>query len=312
MTDDVRAMAARCSNWGKWGDADQRGTLNYITPDMIVKAARLVKRGAVFSLAIPFNAKGPQRGDHPRRFNPIHRMMLTGTDFASEGMTMPGGVGFADDMVIMPLQCATQWDALSHCFLDGKMYNGYDAKEITSQGAKKNGIEHMARGIVARGVLVDLPRRKQRPWLDRGYAITTADVEDALAAQKVSVGSGDALLVRTGQMAMCKEEGWGDFAGGDAPGLSFSTAEWVHRRELAAIATDTWGMEVRPNEIDGTYQPLHQVFIPAMGLVIGEIFDLDELALDCAADGIYEFFFVAPPLPITRAVGSPINPLAIK
>jgi kynurenine formamidase len=114
-------------------------------------------------------------------------------------------------------------------------------------------------------------------------------------------------------ISMCRERGsWGDYAGGPAPGLSFHTAEWVHARELAAVATDTWAMEVQPNEIPDTYQPLHQVFIPNMGLTIGEIFNLDELADDCAADGVYEFFFVAPPLPITGAVGSPINPLAMK
>ena len=112
---------------------------------------------------------------------------------------------------------------------------------------------------------------------------------------------------------MCRTQGdWGDYAGGPAPGLSFHTAGWVHERAIADVATDTWCMEVHPNEIPGTYQPLHQVFIPNMGLTIGEIFGLDELAEDCAKDGIYEFFFVAPPLPITGAVGSPINPLAIK
>ena len=114
-------------------------------------------------------------------------------------------------------------------------------------------------------------------------------------------------------MAMCRARGgWGDYAGGDAPGLSFWTAEWIHRRELAALATDTWGMEVRPNEIPDTYQPLHQVLIPHMGLLVGEIFDLDALAADCARDKVYDFLFVAPPLPITGAVGSPVNPLAIK
>ena len=114
-------------------------------------------------------------------------------------------------------------------------------------------------------------------------------------------------------MTMCRRRGgWGDYAGGDAPGLSFHTAGWIHERRIAAIATDTWGMEVRPNEIPDTYQPLHQVLIPGMGMLVGEIFDLDALAEDCARDGIYEFQFVAPPLPITGAVGAPINPLAIK
>jgi kynurenine formamidase len=113
-------------------------------------------------------------------------------------------------------------------------------------------------------------------------------------------------------MGQCRRDGWGSFAGGDAPGLSFDTAGWLHRNELAAIATDTWGFEVRPNELAESFQPLHQVVLPNMGLHIGEIFDLEALADDCARDGVYEFFFVAPPLPITGAVGSPINPYAIK
>jgi kynurenine formamidase len=129
----------------------------------------------------------------------------------------------------------------------------------------------------------------------------------------VTVEPGDIVLVRTGHMTLCRERGeWGDYAGGEAPGLSFYTADWVREHEIAAVATDTWGMEVRPNEFPDTYQPLHQVFIPNMGLTIGEIFMLDDLADDCARDGVYEFFFVAPPLPITGAVGSPINPLAVK
>ena len=312
MADIIREMGAKCRNWGKWGPDDEVGTLNYITPEKIAAAARLVKRGVTFSLAIPLDNTGPQI-NQPRRFNPIHRMILTGPDFTSGAFKRPGNVGFADDMVIMALQCATQWDALSHCFLDGKLYNGYDANLVSSEGAKKNGMEKMARFIVTRGVLLDLPRVKGVEWLEPGYAITVADLDAALAAHGVQVGTGDALLIRTGQMAMCaKRGGWGDYAGGDAPGLSFHTAPWIHAKQLAAVATDTWGMEVRPNELPDSYQPLHQILIPHMGLLVGEIFDLEALAADCARDRVYEFQFVAPPLPITGAVGSPINPLAIK
>jgi kynurenine formamidase len=313
--DLIRETGIRCRNWGKWGTDDERGTLNYITPQHIVRAAGLVKRGAVFSLAIPFDAKGPQ-SNQPGRFNPIHRMTITGPDCTTGAVRFPGGVGFSDDMVIMPLQCATQWDALSHCFEDGRMYNGYHANEVSSRGAKRNGIEKVAQrpgGIVARGVLLDIPRVKGLEWLQPGDAITAADLDRAVETHRVSIGSGDALVIRTGQMARCRARGgWGDYAGGDAPGLSFHTAEWVHRHEIAAVATDTWGMEVRPNEIPDSFQPLHQVFIPNMGLTIGEIFFLDDLADDCAGDGVYEFLLVAAPLPITGAVGSPINPLALK
>src|SRR2546426_5997554 len=220
MADTVREMGAKCRNWSRWGPNDERGTLNYIAPETIVRATRAVRRGVTFSLAIPFDSAGPQI-NQPRRFNPIHRMILTGPDFTTGAVKRPGGVGFADDMVIMALQCATQWDALSHCFLDGKLYNGYDANLVGSEGAKKNGIEKMARHIVARGALLDITRVKGVQWLEPGYAITVDDLEAAMRAQPVTVGTGDALLVRTGQMAMCRARGgWGGYAGGGAAGLS--------------------------------------------------------------------------------------------
>src|SRR4029077_12083726 len=159
----------------------------YITADAIVRGARLEKRGAVLSLAISVDVYGPQ-GANARRFNPIHQMTLTGPAFTTGAITRPGGVGFTDDLVIMPLQCATQWDALSHCFLDGQLYNGYDANLVSSAGARKNGIEKIARGVVARGVLVDLPRAKRVAWLEPGYAITVEDLEGALTSQRVDLG----------------------------------------------------------------------------------------------------------------------------
>src|SRR3989454_1505265 len=269
MADIVRDTGKKCSNWGKWGAEDELGTLNYITPEMIARATRLVKRGVVFSLAIPLDNTGPQV-NQPRRFNPIHRMILTGPDFTTGAVKRPGGVGFADDMVIMALQCATQWDALSHCFLDGKLYNGYDANLVGSEGAKKNGIEKMARHIVTRGVLLDIARVKGVPWLEPGYAITVDDLEAALRAHRATVGTGDALLVRTGPMAMCRARGgWGDYAGGDAPGLSFWTAGWIHRRELPAAATHTGGVGGRPHAIPPSHQPPHPALIPNKGLPLG-------------------------------------------
>ena len=124
---------------------------------------------------------------------------------------------------------------------------------------------------------------------------------------------GDFLLVRTGQVeAKLAAGNWDGYAGGDAPGLAFETLDWLHAKELAAIATDTWGVEVRPNETDEANQPWHWISIPIMGLTVGEIFNLAELAKDCAADKRYEFMFVAPALPVTGAVGSPVNPMAIK
>ena len=112
-------------------------------------------------------------------------------------------------------------------------------------------------------------------------------------------------------MAQCRAAGeWGAYAGGAAPGLALDAAPWIFDRELAAVACDTWGLEVLPNQTADVFQPLHIILIVSMGLLVGEIFDLEALADDCAGDGVYEFLFSAPPLPITGAVGSPVNPLA--
>jgi kynurenine formamidase len=151
------------------------------------------------------------------------------------------------------------------------------------------------------------------PWLEPGEAIHAADLDAAAEAHGVTPGRGDIVLIRTGQMAQCRAEGsWGDYAGGAAPGLALDAVGWIHDRDIAAIATDTWGAEVLPNETLDVFQPLHIILIVHMGLLVGEIFDLEALAADCATDRRYEFLFAAPPLPITGGVGSPVNPLAIK
>src|SRR2546428_132732 len=273
MADTVREMGAKCRNWSRWGPNDELGTLNYIAPETIVRATRAVRRGVTFSLAIPFDNTGPQI-NQPRRFNPIHRMILTGPDFTTGAFKRPGGVGFADDMVIMALQCGTQWDALSHCFLDGRLYNGYDANLVSSEGAKKNGMEKMARFVATRGVLLDLPRVKGVDWLEPGYAITVDDLEAATSAHSVAIETGDALLVRTGQMAMCRARGgWGDYAGGDAPGLSFWTAEWIHRRGRSPPAADTGGMGGLPHQLPATPHPPPPALSPANWRLGGAAFE---------------------------------------
>lgn len=308
----VRALAAKYRNWGKWGASDELGTLNYITPQKVVAAAALVRRGAVFSLAIPFDTSGPQTG-FGGRVNPLHFMLQDGGDILSGAQDFIPGLRYCDDAVTMPLQCATQWDALSHIYFDGKMYNDRGPELVTSAGARANSIDKMKDKIVSRGVLLDVPRYRGKEWLQPGEAIYPADLDGAAAQQQVALGTGDIVLIRTGQLAQVRSSGnWGTYAGGPAPGLSLTVAEWLAHHEIAGYATDTWGTEVIPNETPDVFQPLHCVAIVNMGMLVGEIFDLEELAADCAADGVYEFLFVAPPLPITGAVGSPINPQAIK
>ena len=309
---DIHAAGERLSNWGRWGSDDELGTLNNVSAQDIVNAGRLIRKGKSFSLALPFDNKGPQRGLWGNRFNPIHTMLATGVD-AVAGRQEEVGIRYADDMVTMPLQCGTQWDALGHIFVGEKMWNGYDARLVDSNGAAKNGIEKTRASMVGRGVLLDIARYKKVKSLKDGYGIGIDDLEKCAAKQKVEIRRGDFVIVRTGQMERCLASGeWGGYAGGDAPGLRFETADWIRRTDIAAICADTWGCEVRPNETADAMQPWHWVVIPMIGISMGEIFYVKELAEDCAKDGVYEFLFCAPPLPITGAVGSPVNPIAIK
>jgi kynurenine formamidase len=315
----IATAAKRYSNWNRWGADDGVGTVNFLDEQARVAAAALVRRGRSFSLSLPFDENGPQFG-WKRRVNPVHTMLSTGMDTA-ERMGLPHGLSVADDAVFMPLQCSTQWDGLGHVFDHGVGWNGRSGREVvTSEGDFATGIERLAAPVIGRGVLLDVGRALGEDGeLADGCPITSADLDETIRRQggTSAVGRGDIVLVRTGQLtrarrAVANGRGWGSYAGGPAPGLSFETAGWLHRTEIAAVATDTWGVEVRPNEWPAAMQPLHQVALPHIGLLLGEMWDPDELAADCAADGVYEFLLAAQPLPFTRAVGSPVNPVAVK
>jgi kynurenine formamidase len=313
---DVQQAAERCKNWGRWGPEDEIGTLNFTSAEDIVAAAQLVKKGKVISLALNFDQHGPQTGKtkYPAlgRFNPIHIMTRTGTD-AYSGVLDSRKIRGTDDMVIMGLQTSTQWDGLGHILYEDYMWNGYDCRNVTSAGAQKAGIEKTREKMVGRGVLLDVAKAMGKRWLPDGFAITSEILDFTAQKHGVEVRRGDYLLVHTGHIERCfNSKSWDGYPGGDAPGLAFETVDWFHQREVAAVATDTWGAEVRPNETEDTNQPWHWITIPIMGLTVGEIFYLKDLADDCAKDRVYEFMFVAPALPITGAVGSPVNPLAIK
>jgi len=316
MSDDtLHTIARQVRNWGRWGPDDELGTLNYVTPDTIAAAGRLVTRGKVFALGIPLQREGPQSGTR-QRFNPIHAMFRDGGDAPKTDAEVAAaqGYGGSDDWIVMPLQCVTQWDSLAHIFYQGKMWNGYDCTLVTSTGAAKNSIDKTKSRLAGRGVLLDVARFKGVRSLEPGCGITVADLEATAAAQKVEVRRGDFLLIRTGHMTRYLDrKDWRGYDSDDFPGVSIHTAPWLHARQIAAIASDNYAVEVRPSELLPAFRnPFHVVAIPNMGLTLGEIFYLDELAADCAADGRWEFLLVAPPLPVTRAVGTPINPYAMK
>ncbi len=308
--EEFESLAKKYKNWGRWGEDDQLGTLNFISPSAITRAAAEVKKGRAISLSIPLNANGPQNGTL-NRFNPIHLMIRHGGDAMLDGMDKQ--IHSADDVVLMALQCATHWDSLAHVFHQGRIYNNYSAAEVNGYGAKKNGIERTSNKLVGRGILLDIPRIKDCKWLKPSERITPEDLDRAVKIENLEVNEGDILLVRTGQMTLAKERGnWQEFMSRAIPGLSVGCLEWIAEHKISAVASDNWAVEVVPYETEYVLLPIHIIGIVYMGLTLGEVFDLDELAQDCAEDGRYSFFFSAAPLPFTGAVGSPVNPIAMK
>ncbi len=326
MTDDLAILEdyiQRCSNWGRWGRDDQLGTVNLITPEKVREAAVLVKVGKTISLTMPYDTHGPQTG-YLGRSNPhLYQLAsgpgyLAGEQYSLETHTLTElrkssgqpTLGYYDDVLSMPTQSGTQWDALCHFFWRGQMYNGHPAGDAGTGGSRANGVQNYTGKIVTRGVFVDLATHRGVETLDPGYAITADDLDEYFAAKHLEIRRGDALIIRTGFMAARRGD-WADYAGGPSPELSLHTASWLRDKDIAAIATDTWGIEVLPNEID-CFQPLHVVSLVHTGLAFGEMFDLDALSEDSKADGIYEFMFSASPLPVTGASGGPVSALAIK
>jgi kynurenine formamidase len=305
---EFAVFALGLRNWGRWGEADERGTLNFVTPERLVEAARLVRVGKVFDLGIPLNGDGPQIWtDTNPRSNPVH--LMTQTD-------LPGGVGpvrFVDDSIFMPLQAATQWDALGHVHYEGEMYNGRPAESASVHGLLHNSIERISKGVAGRGVLLDIQAVRGGEPLSIGDRITPTELDDAARRQGVDISPGDIVMIRTGWYERFAEHHSSrkEFFSGE-PGLTLACAQWLGEHEVAAVASDNFAVEAIPFEDPELSFPWHMVVIRDMGMTVGELFDLRELAADCAADGVYEFFFVGPPLKVTGGAGTPVNPLAFK
>ena len=298
-------IAGRVRNWGRWGDDDEIGTLNLITPEVRRAAAASVRSGKAFSLALPLDEEqGIQVGVIPGRDNPIHRMTLVNEPMSAD----QGAACTSDDRVDLSLQAATHWDGLCHVSYDGHIYNGYPADGIDEAGAGRCGIHRIA-SLATRGVLLDVARVKGLDVLEQGYPITAADLDAAEELAGTAVLSGDVVLVRTGAMVHLPDDKWAYTLAGT--GLTMETAAWFHERDAAAVATDSLTFEVYPFD-DGIDLAVHLLHLVEMGMTQGQNWVLDALAADCADDGQYDFLLEASPLPFVRAVGSPVNPVALK
>ena len=306
LPSDLQALAARVSNWGRWGDDDQRGTLNLITADVVRRGVAAARQGRAFSLAIPFDQTGPQwdNKNMPHRVNAelhTHTVNMSFTGDARDFTT-------SDDTFRMGSQAATHWDALAHVGYEGLLYNNTPNDVVSADGgAKKLGIDQFG-PIVTRGVLLDVARVHGVDYFEDNYAITGDDLD---AAAKVPVEPGDAVLVRTGHMHYLRAGDKRRYST-PAPGLSTQSIAWLRDHDVAAVAIDTITFEVYPGEDPRVFMPVHMIQLRDMGLVQGQNWHLDDLAADCARDLKYDFLLVATPLPLTGAVGAPVVPTAVK
>jgi kynurenine formamidase len=299
-TADVDAMRSALSNWGRWGDDDQLGTLNHLTDAHRAAAAAGVRTGRAISCARPLPTEPAV--DNPRPVE--HHMLGTYTEGHGADWFGVAAHGYA----------TSHLDALCHIFWDGQVYGGRSSEVVTAHGAEQLGVHHVRHGLVGRGVLLDIPPRHGVQALEPGTPITVDDLEAAEEAAGVRVGTGDLLLVRTGRWAWRREHGPWD-ARQRLAGLHASCLPWLHEREVAVLGSDGVS-DVHPAHVEAsagveTRLPIHTVGIVAMGLHLLDDLDLDDLAAACAEEGRWSFLLTVAPLVLVGGTASPVNPIAV-
>lgn len=307
----VGATPGAPNNWGRFGAHDQRGTANLLTPERVARAASLVRAGKRFSLALPIGPPTP--GGY--RAEPAHLYRFAAGDGVIGGGRGGARYQVSDDYIFMALQASTQVDGFGHVGADATLYNGYWAGMVTAAGgARRLGIHHLADGIVGRAVLLDVARSLGVDHLEPGFPIGPDELDGAARAQDTTIEPGDIVLVRTGHLGWKYGLSAGDPAAASRhePGISPRAIPWLHAHDVAMIAVDNAACSVVPPEPGDEFLTFHVAALRDLGLLIGELFELDELATDCAEDGVYDGLFVAAPMPVVGGSGSPLNPIFMK
>ena len=306
LPDHLLELAARVSNRGRWGAGDRRGTLNLLDAAAVRRGAAAVRQGRPFSLAIGFGPDGPQTGAIPGRDNPSREMIAVNVAYTGDG----DGFCTSDDRLTMGVQAATHWDALAHVGYSGQLYNGVADADVTEEGAATLGIDAFG-PVAGRGVLLDVARLHGVDHFDDGYPITGEDLSGAADAAGVVIEAGDLIVVRTGHMHFLRI-GQKDRYRTTSPGLSTRSIEWFADHDVAGVATDTLVLECFPGEDPTVLLPVHMIHLRDMGLAQGQLWALDDLAADCAADGQNDFLLTATPIPLVGGLGGMVAPTAVK
>jgi kynurenine formamidase len=297
---DFDSLYHRVSNWGRWDGQAARGTLNYLTPDRVVAAARLVRSGASVSLSLAEDTE--RRPDNPTPSD--HRMTDLGGDSSQSLQFIKDYIGsdFHNDG-------HTHLDALCHVSYQGRLFDGVPDTSANEDGAQVGNVGTIANGIVGRGVLLDIPRLRGVPWLDPGDTVGPGDLAAAEQAQGVRVEPGDILLVRTGHNRRLRELGPWDTTQAKS-GLDPRASEFLADRHVAILGGDG-NSDAAPSRTAGVSFPIHVLAINAMGLYLVDYLQLEDLAAECERIGRWEFLCVIAPLRVPAGTGSPVNPIAV-
>jgi kynurenine formamidase len=297
-------------NWGKWGDEDEVGALNYLTAEEVFRGVRHIRSGTVFTLQ---RMIGDPKGDPvwPGRTPAEKTVILDESSWDGDGAPQfPGGLHYADDKISAFLQGSTQYDALGHVWYGGQLWNGYDARSTVGGLAKASVALIAERGVVGRGILLDMARFRGKENLDKAETFTYEDLVACAEAQGVKIEKRDILIIRTNFLKLFFDQGEEFYEGFCEPGLVYSPelVHWFQDMEIPNLVTDTIANEVTIDPNNGVALPLHCALMRNLGVALTEICDLEKLASHCAEDRQYTFLYAAAPLKVHEASGSPVNP----
>ncbi|MEV6394668.1 cyclase family protein [Streptomyces sp. NPDC051907] len=293
------ALFEAVRTWGRWTAAD-RGAWNRVTASHVQRAAALVQSGAVVPLGRPWDTRPGPDNERPA----LHYMSDLGDMEAPEPSAYKDflGVDFHGKSV-------SHLDALSHIAYRGQLYDGRTAREVVDAGGARFGSVSALGPLVTRGVLLDLPAVLGADWLEPGRAVHAQDVLSAERALDVTIGDGDAVLLRTGRFRRRRETGPWNPATASA-GWHVDTLPLLAERAVALLGGDG-DSDVRPSPVEGVHSPVHTLAITAMGVPLLDNLDLEPLSAACAEAGRYAFMLVVTPLNVPGGTGSPVNPVAV-
>lgn len=309
---EARELAQKVSNWGRWGDDDQVGCGNLLTAEATARGLAAVRTNERISLAVDLVEEGIQMGQPAGRFNAV----VTPTSLNERDKMAPGIWFGTDDMVSMSTCAGTHIDGLCHVGYDDQLYGGRPSSTIGARnGATWCGVEHLP-SIVTRALLVDVPRVRGVDILPAGTAVTAADLDAAIDGAGITVESGDVILVRTGDITFYLAGDRRRYAVGEnwqCTGLGATCIEWFADRDVAGVFSDTYTYEVMPPE-SGNWDDLlvvHMIQLRDMGLLQGQNWNLEDLAVACAEQNRIDVLLLAAPEPIVGATSAPVHPVAV-